>query len=238
VRIDYKRAHQETLSHGRRRKGRCAAKGKLTLAARRGVTALEGGAVIEFNSVIAFLVIRSRVVGGYSSPLRAFRQAQDGALTLVFWRGLMSSISLRKNQVFEPPNIRFLNPQESGFPLLTFHPTLWYNICSCALAVLIPDVGGSLYSSSGYVIIEVLVNPMLASASKLHGHRLTGFESIRKPFAELRSAIKKQWFPKSRNPFMPCEIQVGALCPKNTRKEMATAGNGTAGQKPTSRETT
>jgi hypothetical protein len=129
--------------------------------------------VIELDSVTAFLLYDPGPQGGYSSPLRALGQAQDGASGLVFlvYR-LMSSISLRMNQVFEPPNIRFLNPQESGFPLLTFHPTLWYNICSCTLAVLIPDVGGSLYSSSGYVIIEVLVNLMIIGGEHWRSDKL------------------------------------------------------------------
>jgi len=60
----------------------------------------------------------------------------------------------------------------------------------------------------------------------------------RMPFAKLRSAMKeRQWFPKSRNPFTPCEIPTGTPT-RDACKRMATAGNGTAGRKPTSRETT
>jgi hypothetical protein len=72
----------------------------------------------------------------------------------------------------------------------------------------------------------------------MHSGREKGKQG-RTPFAKLRSAMKeRQWFPKSRNPFKPCEIQAGATTTRSARKRMATAGNGTAGRKPTSRETT
>jgi hypothetical protein len=59
-----------------------------------------------------------------------------------------------------------------------------------------------------------------------------------KPFAELRSAIDRETMvSKGPQPVQALWNTRGRVV-EDTRKGMATAGNGTAGRKPTSRETT
>jgi hypothetical protein len=59
-----------------------------------------------------------------------------------------------------------------------------------------------------------------------------------KPFAHCND-IATQWFSKSRNPFRPHPSQDGDCASSSERaRTMATAGNGTAGREPISRETT
>jgi len=60
-----------------------------------------------------------------------------------------------------------------------------------------------------------------------------------KPFAELRSAIERDTMvSKEPQPVHALRNANRRVCSKSTRERMATAGNGTAGRKPTSRETT
>jgi hypothetical protein len=61
----------------------------------------------------------------------------------------------------------------------------------------------------------------------------------RTPFAELRSAIERETMvSKEPQPVHALQNANRRVCSKSTRERMATAGNGTAGRKPTSRETT